>query len=291
MKKRKVKRYDEGGILRDRYGNPVRSGSGEPVRTTYPDSASRYNEEATADMVESSDYSGKRPKTRGAEASSDYSRNKISASGIGFGGGEDEASERSNEEAPTKTSEATKTFKQSFAAARRAGNKTFEFGGKRYTTEMAGSAKPSRTAEKSKIADQESEARKMGEAYKKSAYDTEKQRQARMEKEQALERVSPESALIGGGGLRAMKMLAESLAGRQAAKEAAKAMGRRMEKDITPRAPQLTNEPLKIGRESLKLGMKKGGAVKKYSSGGSVSSASKRADGIAQKGKTRGRIC
>jgi len=34
----------------------------------------------------------------------------------------------------------------------------------------------------------------------------------------------------------------------------------------------------------------KGGAVKKYASGGSVSSASKRADGIAQRGKTRGRV-
>jgi hypothetical protein len=37
--------------------------------------------------------------------------------------------------------------------------------------------------------------------------------------------------------------------------------------------------------------MKKGGAVKKMSSGGKVSSASKRADGIATKGKTRGKIC
>jgi hypothetical protein len=36
---------------------------------------------------------------------------------------------------------------------------------------------------------------------------------------------------------------------------------------------------------------KKGGAVKGYASGGSVSSASKRADGIATKGKTRGRMC
>ena len=34
-------------------------------------------------------------------------------------------------------------------------------------------------------------------------------------------------------------------------------------------------------------GMKHGGAVKKMASGGSVSSASKRADGIAQRGKTR----
>ena len=38
-------------------------------------------------------------------------------------------------------------------------------------------------------------------------------------------------------------------------------------------------------------GMKRGGKVKKYASGGSVSSASKRADGIAQRGKTRGRVC
>jgi len=36
---------------------------------------------------------------------------------------------------------------------------------------------------------------------------------------------------------------------------------------------------------------KKGGAVKGYASGGSVSSASKRADGIATKGKTRGKMC
>ena len=38
-------------------------------------------------------------------------------------------------------------------------------------------------------------------------------------------------------------------------------------------------------------GFKKGGAVKKMASGGMASSASKRADGIAQKGKTKGRMC
>ena len=37
-------------------------------------------------------------------------------------------------------------------------------------------------------------------------------------------------------------------------------------------------------------GMKKGGKVKKMAKGGSVGSASKRADGIATKGKTRGRM-
>jgi hypothetical protein len=37
-------------------------------------------------------------------------------------------------------------------------------------------------------------------------------------------------------------------------------------------------------------GMKKGGKVKKMAKGGSVGSASKRADGCAQRGKTKGRI-
>jgi len=41
----------------------------------------------------------------------------------------------------------------------------------------------------------------------------------------------------------------------------------------------------------MRSDMKKGGAVKKMASGGSVSSASKRADGIATKGKTRGKMC
>jgi len=40
--------------------------------------------------------------------------------------------------------------------------------------------------------------------------------------------------------------------------------------------------------DAEKEGMKKGGKVKKYASGGSVSS---RGDGIAQRGKTKGRMC
>ena len=45
------------------------------------------------------------------------------------------------------------------------------------------------------------------------------------------------------------------------------------------------------GRNAPQPGMRKGGAVKKYAKGGSVkSSASRRGDGIAQKGKTRGKM-
>jgi hypothetical protein len=41
---------------------------------------------------------------------------------------------------------------------------------------------------------------------------------------------------------------------------------------------------------AAKGGMRKGGKVKKMAKGGSLGSASKRADGIATKGKTRGRM-
>ena len=51
-----------------------------------------------------------------------------------------------------------------------------------------------------------------------------------------------------------------------------------------------SGESERMMREALGSGYKRGGAVKKYASGGSVSSASKRADGIAQRGKTRGRV-
>jgi len=53
----------------------------------------------------------------------------------------------------------------------------------------------------------------------------------------------------------------------------------------------LKNSMEKAKRDYEASPMKKGGKVKKYASGGSVSSASKRADGIAQRGKTKVRIC
>ena len=55
----------------------------------------------------------------------------------------------------------------------------------------------------------------------------------------------------------------------------------------------MPNEESRFALSSMRgeLGtMKKGGVVKKMKSGGTVSSASKRADGIAMKGKTKGRI-
>jgi hypothetical protein len=291
MKKRKVKRYQEGGetelkqrgldlskddkvgfVERLKMGN-IDDPRSEAYRRFGAGRAKMEIEAKTPVPEMGSDYSGRNMKSPEVENttedrgdSSYVPKGRMSAADIGFTG--DDAEPRTLTKNKIQR-EAERKDAQRRAAARQ-------------------KAEADRAA---KAADQTKAAREMGEGYKKSAYDTEKQRQARMAKEQALETVSPESSLIGGFGLRAMKMLAQGLAGRQAAKEAAQTMGRRMEKDITPRPPQLTNEPLKIGREPLKLGMKKGGAVKKMASGGSVSSASKRADGIAQRGKTRGRIC
>jgi len=48
---------------------------------------------------------------------------------------------------------------------------------------------------------------------------------------------------------------------------------------------------MRAAREAREVdGMRSGGRVKKYSGGGSTSSASKRADGCATKGKTRGKF-
>jgi len=46
-----------------------------------------------------------------------------------------------------------------------------------------------------------------------------------------------------------------------------------------------------MGGDDFSLPLKKGGKVRGYASGGSVSSASRRGDGIATKGKTRGKMC
>lgn len=90
--------------------------------------------------------------------------------------------------------------------------------------------------------------------------------------EQALERVTPEEYLIGGPGLKAMHAAAKNLA--------------RPRQLLLP-APA-ARPPVRGTGEGFVM-YKKGGAVKakKMASGGSTSSASSRADGIASRGKTK----
>jgi hypothetical protein len=94
------------------------------------------------------------------------------------------------------------------------------------------------------------------------------QKMRRLEKEQALGRVAPEEYIGPGGALKMMSNVARGMAGRNNLR--------------TITQPALTNEARKLTNEPLKLtNMKKGGMV---------GSASKRADGIATKGKTKGRM-
>jgi hypothetical protein len=55
--------------------------------------------------------------------------------------------------------------------------------------------------------------------------------------------------------------------------------------------PEPAFNPEKMTGRERPEPMKKGGVVKKMASGGKVSSASSRGDGIAQRGKTKGRMC
>ena len=55
-------------------------------------------------------------------------------------------------------------------------------------------------------------------------------------------------------------------------------------------AEQLRELEEKAPTTKTEMGKKKGGCIK-MAKGGTVGSASKRADGIAQRGKTRGKVC
>jgi len=69
--------------------------------------------------------------------------------------------------------------------------------------------------------------------------------------------------------------------------------------DVVPKSTAMKQLGKPTGKKPLDesdttggaIGYKRGGKMKKYASGGMVSSASKRADGIASKGKTRCKIC
>ena len=217
--KKKAKRYQSGGVLRDRFGNPVRSGSGDVVRTGYPDRS--YDEQASASMTESSDYSGRRsrsPEPSSAEDSSmtsDYMpRRTFKMPDLG---GEDSSETRKITDyirTSPKEDSVSETIKEEVKAKPKPKPKPRKRVSQSFGVDEAG-------------IEERSKAAKSDTPYGKS------------ERLKALMGTfSPE---------RSSKRYAES----------------------TPYARS-------------KMGMK---------SGGKVSSASSRADGIAQRGKTRGRIC
>lgn len=96
---------------------------------------------------------------------------------------------------------------------------------------------------------------------------------------QAVERVTPEANFLPGASIKTIAGLAKGLAGRHAAQG--------VEKLAEYSTPILEGGRKMLPGAQKLLGMKKGGAVK---SAPKASSASRRADGMASKGKTKGRM-
>lgn len=148
-----------------------------------------------------------------------------------------------------------KTRGEAFRAARAAGDKTFEFEGKKYTTELAKPKAPKPAAKEEAPAP----AKRPGMMARMAAQTV---------------------ALAKSEGAKARQSNADLGAGNAGPSgTGARITGNPM----SPAYGQGRTNP------NTGLPMKKGGAVKKYASGGSVS-ASSRADGCAQRGKTRGMI-
>ena len=131
-----------------------------------------------------------------------------------------------------------------------------------------------------------------------------KERRKEKEKSQALEASRPELDIAGGmagASLKTLAKIAKNLANRGGAKTAAKRLERpdptytkkelelikEVPRELSGRAKQLAL-PSPTKRIGYDKPMEKGGMVSKYASGGAVSS---RADGIAQRGKTRCKVC
>jgi hypothetical protein len=102
-----------------------------------------------------------------------------------------------------------------------------------------------------------------------------------------MEDISPLAAMISGkGGMgKAMRQGFGGIAPMMIARS-----GYRDAEEERQAREQAAAEQAAAEQAAAEGGMKKGGKVKKMAKGGSVGSASKRADGIATRGKTRGRM-
>jgi len=187
-------------------------------------------------------------------------------------GGEVDEGERAKEYVASKAETAPSTFREAFAQARKAGQERFTFNGKSYTTELAKpKSKPSgrETAEENL-----SKRRPTDLASSKARHEGMKIAGERSQRESDAEKAR-ESRL--GSSILARDRLGNEPDAyivnrrRRAAEEAAKE---------TP-TPSRTFGAGAMSAKGL-------GGMSGFAKGGKVGSASKRADGIAMRGKTRG---
>lgn len=168
-------------------------------------------------------------------------------------------------------------FQQAFKEARERGEKEFEFGGKKYNTkykeEVATSSKPAAEKPAAPVKDT-------------SNYSNEGRGSAAPAKSSAM----PETYRDFSGKVQYKTPDIPSPA--KAVGDAIASSAKKVGSSIADYAKNFETPAERRSREAKESsGMKHGGSVKKKASGGSVTSASKRADGIAQKGKTRGKMC
>jgi hypothetical protein len=153
------------------------------------------------------------------------------------------------------------SFKEAFASARGAGDKTFEWQGKKYTTDLA-SPKSSRAAEPAP------KSARVSESASKSVakIDSASAPMARSIKSD-LDELSKSNSSLGN-----VNMLSKGKMSPEKKEEVIKSTPKRSGYSV-PKSSEFT------GMGGMKFGK-----------GGSVSSASKRADGCAERGKTRGKM-
>jgi hypothetical protein len=111
---------------------------------------------------------------------------------------------------------------------------------------------------------------------------------AKMEEAQGLVPIRPEEALVGGGGFSGLKTVAAMARGLANRKGAAK-LSEYITPEIGMSRPMLPKPGQTYG-EGFVMNRKKGGEIKMAKGGMARSSASSRGDGIASRGKTRGRM-
>ena len=160
---------------------------------------------------------------------------------------------------------ATSGFGKAFRAARAAGDKTFEFNGKKYTTEMASQAEQPSVGGKVKAGEYKSRDDRSPRA------PTMVQGTTRT----SMARKPDDETMAKSGDSRRIRNMLDS---------AAEGSGVLKDTDYMAKSAEsrgVRNMYERGAEETAKEGMKKGGAV----------SASRRADGIAQRGKTRGKVC
>jgi hypothetical protein len=229
--KRKVKRYDEGGVLTDRYGNEVKSGSGETVKTRY---GSAKEDRPTSSGVEDYATMGKR-----AGAVSPFS-------------GAPNIKEESTTETATPSKSRSETIEEETVAGKGAKNLALE---------------PDVEVKKRTVVK-----KKAAKPYEDTGANIGSQGSFKIDQQKDTSR-----------GLRfAPGSIAEKIANKvSGALDRSQQVGANAMKE-SARQSRVDRIRRNVGSNLETYGMKKGGKV---------STASSRGDGIAQRGKTKGRIC